>query len=171
MMQETFSPMRRADRALSEEDTRSLLSLARWGTLSLAPDEHGYPHAIPINCAYVDGALLFHCGQQGKKLDILKRDERACFSAMLSHVMVPDQFTAHFESVICYGRVRRVAEDEIPKALTAFTAAVFGVPEQSIAGEVARCSHAVVMLRMEIEHMTGKRSGPVPGHRPEVPFI
>ncbi len=156
-----FTRMRRKDRELPEQEARQLLGLAKWGTLSLVPDELGYPHAVPINCAYVDGHLLLHCARQGKKLDLLDKDPRACFSAVLAHVPELAKYTAHYESVICYGRVERLPEDEAAEALGRFTAGVFDVPVEQIAGDMQRAARNVLMLRMTIEHITGKRSGPV----------
>lgn len=157
-MENQFRPMRRQDRALSDAEAREMLGRVKWGTLSLAQDDGGWPHAVPVNCAYVDGALLFHCGREGKKLEILDRDGRACFSAVVSHLLVPERLTAHFESVMCYGRVRRVPDDEKVEALSAFTAAVFDWPVEKARAKIVGCALPTVVLRMGIEHLSGKRS-------------
>ena len=152
--------MRRKDRQLSEADAWALLKLASWGVLAFEPDEDGYPHAVPINCAYVDGALLFHCAKAGKKLDILARDNRVCFAATIQHEMIPEEYTAHFESVICYGRISRLPDEEVTSALAVFATGVFKMPiSEGILKKSGEGAPATAILRMEIEHITGKRSG------------
>ena len=157
-MQDGFDAIRRADRALTEAEARAFLDKAAWGTLSLCPDENGYPHAVPINCAYLGGALYFHCAYEGKKLRALERDNRACFSAAALHELSLSKFTSYYESVLCYGRVTRVPEPEKTEALVRFTAHVFSVPEAGIRAKVEQCAAPTLMLRMEIDRITGKRN-------------
>lgn len=153
-----FREIRRKDRSESREWAWEMLGRAKWGTLSLAADVHGYPHAVPINCALVDGTLVFHCARQGAKLDIIRRDGRACFSTCVLTELVLDKLSARYESVICYGRVREVADErERLRLLTAFTAQVFDVSEASIEGRVQDCAMPTLVLQMQIDHITGKR--------------
>ena len=157
----TFRPMRRADRALHSEEAKKLLVLAKWGTLSLAPDENGYPYGVMLNCAYIDGALYFHCAKAGAKIDIIKADDRVCFTAMISYTEDAPDYTAHFESVTCFGRVEFVPENETVEVLASFCASVFELPKEPMMAKCTQGAPRVQMLKMHIDHMTGKRSGPV----------
>jgi nitroimidazol reductase NimA-like FMN-containing flavoprotein (pyridoxamine 5'-phosphate oxidase superfamily) len=38
------------------------------------------PYVIPVSYGYQDNCLYFHCGQEGKKLDMLKKNPRVSFS-------------------------------------------------------------------------------------------
>lgn len=166
-MQPTFRAMRRKERQLGAEEAGQLLSLAHWGVLSLIPDDNGYPYAIPISCAYVDGALLFHCAGIGSKLELIERDNRACFTATISYTPEPAKFTAHYESVVCYGHIETLPEDERMEGLIDFTAGTYGIPRESIADGVRNYPGHPLVLRMTIDHMTAKRSGPINSLQPK----
>lgn len=154
-----FVKLRRQDRAVSEADAKRLLALADWGVLALTPDENGYPHAVPINCAYVDGELLMHCAREGKKLEILRRDPHACFTATIWQQIAPSEFTTRYESVVCYGRMELVPAQLCAHLLTKFTAGVLRVPESEVAAKAGQAAPATQMLRMHIDHISAKRSG------------
>ncbi len=151
--------MLRKDRELGREEAMRLLKLAKHGTLCLAADEMGYPYAVPINCALVDGALVFHGAPIGTKIKVLGRDDRASFVAVLSYVGVEARFSADYESVIAKGRVERVEDaEERLRLLRAFTAKVFDVTEASIDERVRQALGATWVLRMSIDELTGKRA-------------
>ena len=44
--------------------------------LSLA----GKPYVVPLNYAYVEGKILFHCALTGMKLDYLRENPQVCFT-------------------------------------------------------------------------------------------
>lgn len=46
-----FRPMRRKERAISDEEAKKLLLLGRRGVLAINGDD-GYPYAIPVNYFY-----------------------------------------------------------------------------------------------------------------------
>lgn len=48
-------PMRRRDRELDEAEALALLREAEWGVLATV-DADGWPYAVPVNHAVVDGA-------------------------------------------------------------------------------------------------------------------
>ena len=68
--------LRRADRALSEEDTRKVLARCQWGTLSYADDE-GTLHSIPISYAVAGDNLYFHGAKAGTKWETLQKPRAA----------------------------------------------------------------------------------------------
>ncbi len=52
-------PIRRRDRALDEVEALAILEKAEWGVLATV-DAEGWPYAVPMNHALVEGALLLH---------------------------------------------------------------------------------------------------------------
>ena len=60
-------PMRRRDRELDGAEALRLLEEAEWGVLATV-DAEGWPYAVPVNHAVVDGALIIHCATVGHKL-------------------------------------------------------------------------------------------------------
>lgn len=73
-----FRPLRRANRAISEEDAKQLLSAEKRGVLAVNGDD-GYPFAIPLNYFYDEenGKIYFHGARSGHKIDSLKRATRS----------------------------------------------------------------------------------------------
>ncbi len=75
------------------------------------------PYAVPMNFAFTNGKLYFHCGLTGRKLDMLRSNPQVCFVVERSVEKVPpERRMCHpdWESVIAYGAAR-VVED--PKEL------------------------------------------------------
>ena len=63
--------------------------LARADVLYLALHDEPAPYVIPLNFAYAEGALWFHCAREGTKLDLIRRDPRVGFSAVADARIVP----------------------------------------------------------------------------------
>ncbi len=53
--------------------------LSRALVCRLALCENDRPYIVPLCFGYEDNALYFHCAQQGKKLDILRKNNNVCF--------------------------------------------------------------------------------------------
>ncbi len=151
--------MHRKDRELARDEAMRLLKRAKYGTLCLGADEAGYPYAVPINCAVVGDALVFHGAPVGTKTDVCARDDHASFVAVLSYEGVESRFSANYESVIAKGRIATVTDDdERLRLLRAFTAQVFDVTEASIDARVRAALGHTAILRMSVDELTGKRS-------------
>lgn len=150
-----FSEMRRKDREMTQEDTIQLLRDAEYGELVLN-GRNGYPHPIPISYAYKNGALWFHCAQEGSKLEDLRADARAAFTVVGPTEVIPEKFTTKFSSVICYGELSEAVGDEIGYGLLALVEKYS--PEFLAEGRayIERSQTKTGVLRMDIRHMTGK---------------
>ena len=64
----TFREMRRADRALGEDEAREILARAEHGVLATMGAD-GWPYAVPVNHVLVGDTLYIHCATEGHKLD------------------------------------------------------------------------------------------------------
>ncbi len=99
----------------SREEMESILREETLGYLGLSMEE--MPYVVPLNYAYVEGKVLFHCALTGKKLDYLKANPRVCFTVGRQSGRVrrhPQGATCHVDndSVICYGTARIVEDVE-----------------------------------------------------------
>jgi len=97
----------------SREEMESILREETLGYLGLSME--GMPYVVPLNYAYVEDKILFHCALMGKKLDYLKANPRVCFTVGRQSGRVrrhPQGASCHVDndSVICYG-VARIVED------------------------------------------------------------
>jgi nitroimidazol reductase NimA-like FMN-containing flavoprotein (pyridoxamine 5'-phosphate oxidase superfamily) len=104
-------PMRRKERQLSLEDTKSILQSAEYGTLSMNGTE-GAPYAVPLSFVCDGEAVYFHCAMQGHKIDCLRADPRVCFTAVGAVKAVYEKhFTTNYESAMLGGIAQEVEDD------------------------------------------------------------
>ena len=103
--------MRRNDRAIINEEARSLLESVEYGILSMAgPD--GVPHGIPLNFSLAGDSIYFHCAPEGKKIDILSANTRVSFCVVGSTQVLPEKFGTKYESAIATGSVEELSAEE-----------------------------------------------------------
>ena len=77
---------------------------------------------LPLNFVWLDGRLYLHCGFTGRKLDLLRQDDRVGFAAALDVTIVREQSTTWYKSVSGCGRIRLVTDtDEKRRALDALS--------------------------------------------------
>ena len=99
----------------------------------------GYPYAVPLSYVYADGAIIFHSAVQGHKVDAIKRDCRCSFCVIEQDEIRPAEFTTYFRSVIAFGRY---SPDDEP----------------GLQHEIDKSMHHVLLLRLDIEHLSGKEA-------------
>jgi nitroimidazol reductase NimA-like FMN-containing flavoprotein (pyridoxamine 5'-phosphate oxidase superfamily) len=105
----------------SQEEMAEILGRAAVGRLGLIAD--GEPYVVPLNFAYADGRIYFHSGLQGRKIEAIQNNPRACFEVDELQDLVIDQQQSclsgtRYRSVIAWGIVRRLESDaEKMKAL------------------------------------------------------
>jgi len=141
----------------SRVEMEEILRSTLWGCLGLCAD--GQPYVVPINYAYVEGRILFHCALEGEKLDCIRGNPNVCFTVAFQSGEVsdhPDGKHCHIDcdSVICRGQAR-IVEDlaERAEVLNAFSRAFNPDAEDLSAERVAGCGAVEITIR----EMTGRR--------------
>ena len=74
--------------------------------------DEGYPYAVPLSYAYHEGKLYFRCAKSGHKLDAVKRSPRASFCVIAQDDIDPEEYTTHYKSVIVFGTVGIIGEED-----------------------------------------------------------
>ena len=153
-----FREMRRKRQQLSEEESISILKKATAGTLALLGDDD-YPYAVPISYVYADGRLYFHSALSGHKVDAIRKCDKASFCVIEQDEVHPEKYTTFFRSVIAFGRTH-IIEDEVEKLATA---RIFGNrynpnQEEVLQKELESGLSRMLMVRFDIEHLTGKEA-------------
>lgn len=149
--------MRRMDRKLSDDDTRQVLERSEYGFLATI-NEDGSPYCIPMNAALVGNTLYFHGAKAGHKLNNLRRDARACYSAVYSAVNIPAEFTYNYASCVATGTLREITDEAERMAamralVTKYSADFIDTPGYE---RTMRGMPAVVLFALEIESVQGK---------------
>lgn len=154
-MDTLFPPMRRKDRALGTDETRRILEVGHWGTLAVMGNG-GYPYAIPVDYVLFEDRLYFHCMRIGHKLDAIRRDDKVSFSVVTHAKTLPDQISTAFESAVVFGRAREVGNAERVEALKLLVEKYMPDHLEQGMDEIRRRSAAPTVVRIDIEHMSGK---------------
>ncbi len=153
-----FRPMRRHRQQLSRDACEHILDRCTSGVLALAGDG-GYPYAVPLSYVYADGAIIFHSAVEGHKVDAIRRDSRCSFCVIERDEIKPAEFTTYFRSVIAFGRIH-ILEDanEKVKALRLLGRRYSPGDEPGLQHEIDNSLDHVLLLRLDIEHLSGKEA-------------
>lgn len=153
-----FREMRRKRQQLAEEESIAILQKATAGTLALLGDDD-YPYAVPISYVYHDRKLYFHSALAGHKVDAIRKCDRASFCVIDQDAVQPQKYTTFYRSVIAFGRIH-IIEDAQEKLETARMLGNRYNPnqEEALQKEIENGLSRMLMIRFDIEHLTGKES-------------
>ncbi len=149
--------MRRSDKALPNNVAVKILQQGEYGVLSTV-DADGQPYGVPLNYAFKDNCLYFHCALQGHKLDNLIANEKVSFCVVGRTRVVPVEFTSEFESVIVRGMASVVFEDEKYEALVSLIEKYSTAFVEEGRKYIEKLDSRTKVVKIEIESMTGKLS-------------
>ena len=154
-----FREMRRKKQVLSQKEVEDILHKGTSGVLALLGD-NDYPYAVPISYVYDDGKVYFHSAKSGHKIDAIQRTAKASFCVIDEDLVVPEEYTTYFRSVIAFGRIR-IVEDDSEKRAAIEKLAIKYAPEDTAANRdyaISREWKPLCMLEMTIDHVTGKEA-------------
>lgn len=103
-----YPTMRRHDRQLSEADAWALLRQCDYGVLALCAQN--LPYGVPVSPVLSGSILYFHCAKEGFKIDLIRANPRAHFTAIPRAEVIPAEATVDYASVMAWGGIR-VVED------------------------------------------------------------
>ena len=142
---------------MDQEGIQDVISRALVCRLAMADRE---PYVVPLCFGYEDGALFFHSGGQGRKIDILRRNPRVCFEfdvdVALNLADTPCKCSVRRRSVIGFGTASFVEDREAKKlALNAIMRHYAGRESEFPNDAVDRTT----VIRVDVESMTGRMRG------------
>lgn len=151
-----FRSMRRYNQQLSPEECAEILARGSSGVLAVTGDD-GYPYAVPMSYACQDGALWFHGATSGHKLDAISRCDKVSFCVIDMDDVQPEKLTTVYRSVIVFGRAK-ILDDERQIARGARILGEKFLPDghDRVESEIAQSMPRLTVIRLDIEHMTGK---------------
>lgn len=157
--------MRRKRQQLSDEESYAILQKATSGTLALLGDGD-YPYAVPISYVFSEGKLYFHSALSGHKVDAIRSCDRASFCVVAQDDVKPELYTTFFRSVIAFGRIH-IVNDEAEKLAAARLLGNRYNPHQdeALQKELENGLARMLVIRLDIEHLTGKESIELVGQR------
>ncbi len=151
--------MRRKDQEINDIATiEDIIHKAQVCRLALS--ENGRPYIVPLCFGYKDNNLYFHSTREGKKLDILRKNNNVCFEIDTDHELVKGKKVCNcsmkYRSVIGFGRAELIEDIEQKRRafdiiMQNYYEGFFKYPEGSIKN--------TVIIKVKIECMTGKKLG------------
>lgn len=153
-----FREMRRNKQQLTDEEARDVLQRGKTGILAVLGDD-GYPYTVPLNYTYFNDAIYFHCALAGHKIDAIQACDKVSFCVIDKDDVVPAEYTSYYCSVVAFGRAS-IIEDEDEKLASLRHLGDRYNPGQDSAldSEVAKGFTHLHMVRIDIEHLTGKQA-------------
>ena len=120
--------------------------------------ENGYPYGIPMNHWYnpEDGKLYFHGAKTGHKIDAIKNCYRVSYCVYDSGFRKEGEWALNVNSVVVFGRIKPVLDEEKAKAIGENLCRKFTNDEEYIQKELQNALPRVQCLELTIDHMTGK---------------
>lgn len=120
-----YENMRRKDREIKNPE-EILAIMKQCDVCNVAFFDKEFPYVIPLNFGvdYEDEVftMYFHSAISGKKLDLLRENNKVAFSMSCSHRLITGELacdcTMEFESVCGNGTMEILSEDEKMSALT-----------------------------------------------------
>lgn len=153
-----FRDMRRKRQQLSKKESLAVLQRGTSGVLALLGDE-GYPYALPISYTLVGESLYFHSATEGHKIDAIKKEPKASFCVIDMDIILPEQFTTCYRSVIAFGKISIVDNtEELQTALMKLAEKYSSAHMEHADAEIERFKKHVSILRLDIEHLSGKQA-------------
>ncbi|MCQ1536135.1 pyridoxamine 5'-phosphate oxidase family protein [Methanosarcina sp. KYL-1] len=143
------------------QQIEAILAKAKFIRLALSDPETGNPYLIPLSFGYEDNAIYLHGSASGKKIDIIRKNNKVCFEADIETEVItsddPCNYNVRYRSVIGYGRAQILeGYDEKVEGLTVLSEhygkeGPFEFEEEKV--------KRLCVIKIEIERMTGKEYG------------
>ena len=105
--------MRKREREIRDLGAmEAVIKKARVCRMALADGDR--PYIVTLNFGYEDETLYFHSAPEGRKIDILRRNDRVCVAFDSDKELVENDracgFTMHYRSVIGFGRASLIED-------------------------------------------------------------
>jgi len=154
-----FREMLRKNQTLRQEECVELLKTETRGVLSVLGDDD-YPYGTPMNHFYNedDGCIYFHCGYyKSHRTDALRRHDKVSFCVYNQGEREEGDWAYKVKSVVVFGKIEIIDDMETIADVCARLSRKFTQDESYIEKEIKESAAHTLLLRLTIEHMTGKR--------------
>lgn len=148
--------MRRNEREITDrKDIDDIIRRCR--VCHLAMCDEGQPYVVPLNFGYDGRFLFFHTAPEGRKIDIIKRNNRVGFEFDILHDIVTAEqackWGAKYESVMGSGTAEIVDDLEAKKEALEWIMRQYGNGTWDFKEEILK---KTLVLRVRILEISGK---------------
>jgi nitroimidazol reductase NimA-like FMN-containing flavoprotein (pyridoxamine 5'-phosphate oxidase superfamily) len=134
--------------------------LSQSSVCRLAIHDEPFPYIVPMNYGYADGNIYFHCALEGRKLDLLRKNNKVGFEIEYDSEVVKGaiscQWTTRYRSVIGTGEVEII--DEAEEKTIGFDAIMkqHGKTDNEY---IPKALAKALVLKLNIHSFTAKQAG------------
>ena len=150
--------MRRKEREVKDKtEIERIIQKALVCRVALADGDS--PYVVPVCFGFKDGAIYFHSTPEGKKIEILRKNNKVCFEMDIDTKVIEGEkgceWGIQYASVIGYGIASFVEDLEEKKhalrvLLRHYSDKTYEFPEPSL--------DKVTIVKIRVESMTGKKA-------------
>lgn len=150
-----FRDMRRIKQQLPDNEALEIIKNNSTCVMALAGDE-GYPYALPISYAYIDGKIYMHGAMQGHKIDAIKNCNKVSLCIVNDDTVIEEKYTNKYKSVIVFGTARLIDDlEEATERCRTMAEIICPSALDGIETELKDMPHTQV-IEITPEHITGK---------------
>jgi len=152
--------MRRKDKEIEDKELIESI-LKRAIVCRIALSENNIPYIVPLNFGYKNNFLYFHSAKEGRKIGMIRKNNNVCFEididTKLLNAEKPCKWSMKYYSLIGFGKAFLVENSEEKREGLDIIAehysgkSSFEYPEELV--------NKVTIIKVQIERMTGKKSG------------
>ncbi len=140
----------------------NILNQANICRIALSHDNK--PYIVPVNFAYKDNTIYIHSAKNGQKIEMIQKNNVVCFEVDIeSEVLLtsnPCDCTTKYQSVIGYGKALLIDDKgKKQEALDIIVNKYYKKTDGKSFEYRDNCLNRTRIIKIEIESMSGKKSG------------
>ena len=151
--------MRRKDKEITDKEIIEEI-LSKSELCRIAINDDVTPYLVPLNYGYNNGCLYFHSASQGKKIELLKRNNRVAFEIEYAYEIMKDalpcNWSAKYRSIMGTGTIEILQDVKQIRTGLDIIMSHYGHSQNTY--DEAYLSR-IVILKLTIENISGKQSG------------
>ena len=152
--------MRRSDKEIKNKTLiDQVLSESEICRIGLLDGDRAY--IVPMNYGYRDGVIYFHSAPSGKKIELIKANNRVCFEIEHHYSVIKGEvacdWTSRFRSLMGTGTIEILTGNDDKKEALDIIMRQHGRNGSNIYKE--QLLNRMVALRLKIDEISGKESG------------
>ncbi|MHB1484269.1 MAG: pyridoxamine 5'-phosphate oxidase family protein [Saccharofermentanales bacterium] len=152
--------MRRSEQEITEKKEIEKI-LEQSEIIRIAMVDNGTPYLVAMNFAYENGVIYLHSAKEGRKIDVLRKNNNIAFQCEIGVEIIHNEDSCscntRYLSVFGNGKVDLI--DETNEKTAAMNAIMTKYTKSSGFAYPEAVLGRTLVIKVEIESMTGKKSG------------
>jgi uncharacterized protein len=150
--------MRRKEREIKEREAIDAI-IRECRVCRLGLTDGNQPYVVPLSFGYDGESLYFHGASAGRKIDILRANNRVCFELDILDGLRPSdegcRWSVGYRSVIGFGTAELVETHDAKRTMLAVIMAQYSDGSFSFSDEAVQ---RTTVIKVHIDSITGKQS-------------